>query len=482
MKKINFISMLLVALLCSANMWGEPIEITPDDPYSQGFESDMDGYATTAGTLYRSTTKKHAGSYSLNVSRSYGNTAIVVFPEFSDALEYLSVSFYAGRSYGATVSIGYTTSTTDASKYVSKKSITLDTDLSGQYTYNYSEAGSLPDGARIAVSFYASQSGKTSQLFIDDVTVTTSNVAPAGSCAKPKNLTKSDDTPEGATFTWEQNTAETTYQWACVASGAEVTEWNTLDENVRTKTVTGLTAGTAYDFHVRSYCGAGEGEQSASAKSTFTPTCPAPTAPVVSGISANGATLSWTAAADISNYQYIVVASGAAQDWSAPTLVEGATAATLTGLNPSTNYDVYVRSYYSATTQSTAVKTSFQTACDAVTIPFTWDFSSIGCWTKDENCHSSTGVSNGAFMFYYKTTPPYQTLISPEFVALSSTVDVKFDYKAYSTSWAETFALGYSTTTSDLASFTWLSDETVTNTSYVQYAKTLPAGVKYIAI
>lgn len=63
MKKINFISMLLVALLCSANMWGEPIEITPDDPYSQGFESDMDGYATTAGTLYRSTTKKHAGSY-----------------------------------------------------------------------------------------------------------------------------------------------------------------------------------------------------------------------------------------------------------------------------------------------------------------------------------------------------------------------------------------------------------------------------------
>lgn len=471
--------MLLVALLCSANMWGEPIEITPDDPYSQGFESDMDGYATTAGTLYRSTTKKHAGSYSLNVSRSYGNTAIVVFPEFSDALEYLSVSFYAGRSYGATVSIGYTTSTTDASKYVSKKSITLDTDLSGQYTYNYSEAGSLPDGARIAVSFYASQSGKTSQLFIDDVTVTTSYVAPTGSCAKPKNLTKSGDTPEGATFTWEQNTDETTYQWACVASGAEVTEWNTLGENVRTKTVTGLTAGTAYDFHVRSYCGAGEGEQSASAKSTFTPTCPAPTAPVVSGISATGATLSWTTAADISNYQYIVVASGAAQYWTSPTLVEGATTATLTGLNPSTNYDVYVRSYYSATTQSTAVKASFQTACGAVTIPFSWDFSDLGCWTT-YNCHSSSGISSGAFRFYWDN--PGQYLISPEFVSISGTVDVTFDYNTKGTSYPETFALGYSTTTSDVASFTWLPDETVTNTSYVQYAKTLPAGVKYIAI
>lgn len=470
--------MLLVALLCSANMWGDPVEITPDDPYSQGFESDMDGYATTAGTLYRSTTKKHAGSYSLNVSRSYGNTAIVVFPEFSDALEYLSVSFYAGRSYGATVSIGYTTSTTDASKYVSKKSITLDTDLSGQYTYNYSEAGSLPDGARIAVSFYASQSGKTSQLFIDDVTVTTSNVAPAGSCAKPKNLTKSDDTPEGATFTWEQNTDETTYQWACVASGAEVTEWNTLDENVRTKTVTGLIAGTAYDFHVRSYCGAGEGEQSASAKSTFTPTCPAPTALVVSGISATEATLSWTVATGISNYQYIVVASGADQDWNALTSVEGATTATLTGLNPSTNYDVYVRSNYSATTQSTAVKASFQTAC-RVTIPFSWDFSDLGCWTKKQ-CHSGSGISSGAFSFHWDN--PGQYLISPEFVPISGTVDVTFDYNTKGTSYPETFALGYSTTTSDVASFTWLPDETVTNTSYVQYAKTLPAGVKYIAI
>ena len=500
MKKFNFISMLLVALLCSANMWGVPVEITPENPYTNSFDTETTyavptGWTKVAGNTYNPgiDSKNDWSGYTRNSSAKalffmgYLATGdqIVALPQFSDDIKYLTVDFYyktKSSSYPATMSVGYITNLSSKSTYVAKSTLSYSSE--GWTHFNYTFDENTPDGAYIAISFAGtnSSSSKKGLLSVEDITVTTSYVAPATSCAKPKNLTKSGDTPEGATFTWEQNTEETTYQWACVASGAEVTEWNTLGENVRTKTVTGLTAGTAYDFHVRSYCGAGEGEQSASTKSTFTPTCPAPTAPVVSGISANGATLSWTAATGISDYQYIVVASGADQDWNAPTLVEGATTTTLSGLNASTNYDVYVRSYYSATTQSTAVKASFQTACSAVTIPFTWDFSDLGCWTKDENCHSSTGVSNGAFRFYYKVTPPYQTLISPEFVALSSTVDVKFDYKAQSTSWAETFALGYSTTTSDLASFTWLEDETVTNTTYAQYEKTLPAGVKYIAI
>lgn len=497
MKKFNFISMLLVALLCSANMWGDPVEITPENPYTNSFDTETlyavpTGWTKVAGNSYNPgiDSKNDWSGYTRNSSAKalffmgYLSTGdqIVALPQFSDDIKYLTVDFYyktKSSSYPATMSVGYITNLSSKSTYVAKSSLSYSSD--GWTHFNYTFDENTPDGAYIAISFAGtnSSSSKKGLLSVEDITVTTSYVAPTGSCAKPKNLTKSDDTPEGATFTWEQNTDETTYQWACVASGAEVTEWNTLDENVRTKTITGLTAGTAYDFHVRSYCGAGEGEQSASAKSTFTPTCPAPTAPVVSDISATGATLSWTEAAGISNYQYIVVASGAAQEWNAPTLVEGATTATLTGLNPSTNYDVYVRSYYSATTQSTAVKASFQTACGAVTIPFTWDFSDLGCWTT-YNCNSNTGLYSGAFRFRWGD--PGQYLISPEFVALSSTVDVKFDYRAHSTTYPETFALGYSTTTSDVASFTWLPDETVTNTTYAQYEKTLPAGVKYIAI
>ncbi len=488
--------MLLVALLCSANMWGDPVEITPENPYTNSFDTETTyavpaGWTKVAGNTYNPgiDSKNDWSGYTRNSSAKalffMGNLAtgdqIVALPQFSDDIKYLTVDFYyktKSSSYPATMSVGYITNLSSKSTYVAKSTLSYSSE--GWTHFNYTFDENTPDGAYIAISFAGtnSSSSKKGLLSVEDITVTTSYVAPTGSCAKPKNLTKSDDTPEGATFTWEQNTDETTYQWACVASGAEVTEWNTLDENVRTKTVTGLIAGTAYDFHVRSYCGAGEGEQSASAKSTFTPTCPAPTALVVSGISATEATLSWTVATGISNYQYIVVASGADQDWNALTSVEGATTATLTGLNPSTNYDVYVRSNYSATTQSTAVKASFQTAC-RVTIPFSWDFSDLGCWTKKQ-CHSSSGISSGAFSFHWDN--PGQYLISPEFVPISGTVDVTFDYNTKGTSYPETFALGYSTTTSDVASFTWLPDETVTNTSYVQYAKTLPAGVKYIAI
>ena len=499
-KKTYLFLTLLTALLLGGTglAWGDPVEITPESPYTNGFDTETSygtpsGWTKVAGTSYYPSVDSKSNIQTRNSSArglvfmgySADGQMVLALPEFSDDIKYLTLEFYyksKGSSYPATMSVGYTTSLTDKTQYHSVQTISYYTDGFTKVTVDYSTVTpAIPDGAYIAFSFAGTgTSSKKGALYIDDVTVTTSYVAPTGGCAKPKNLTKSDDTPEGATFTWEQNTDETTYQWACVASGEEVTSWNTLEENVRTKTITGLTAGTAYDFHVRSYCGAGEGEQSASAKSTFTPTCPAPTAPVVSGISATEATLSWTAAAGISNYQYIVVASGAAQDWTSPTLVEGgATAATLTGLNPSTNHDVYVRSYYSATTQSAAVKASFQTACGAVAIPFTWDFSSMGCWTT-YNCNSSSGISSGAFSFHWDN--PGQYLISPEFVALSGTVDVTFDYKIQSTTYPETFALGYSTTTSDIASFTWLSDETVNNTTYAQYEKTLPAGVKYIAI
>ena len=489
MKKFNFISMLLTALFLL------PWSGVKADQLAEGFEGATfapEGWTNihVSGNAVwsRNTATTHSysdGSARVNNSLPGENYLITpkLKPESGESLTfYVKINENANNT---TLNIKVSTSTAEASSFTttlityntgSKKTNPLSTSWT-QKTINLSSY----EGQEIYIAFHAVDAYGASNIFIDDVAgVTIATDEPATSCAKPKNLTKSDDTPEGATFTWEQNTDETTYQWACVASGAEVTEWNTLDENVRTTTITGLTAGTAYDFHVRSYCGAGEGEQSASAKSTFTPTCPAPTAPVVSDISADGATLSWTAASGITDYQYIVVASGAAQDWTSPTLVEGATTATLTGLNPSTNYDVYVRSYYNSTTQSTAVKASFQTACGAVTIPFTWDFSDLGCWTT-YNCNFNTGLYSGAFRFRWGD--PGQYLISPEFVALSSTVDVKFDYRAHSTTYPETFALGYSTTTSDVASFTWLEDVDVTSTSYGDpYKKTLPAGVKYIAI
>lgn len=117
-------------------------------------------------------------------------------------------------------------------------------------------------------------------------------------------------------------------------------------------------------------------------------------------------------------------------------------------------------------------------------LPYSYDFSTALAtegWTT-ESCHNYTGISSGAFRFYYNSTPP-QYLISPMLETINSTVDVSFQYKAENSTWAESFQVGYSTAEDiNTASFTWDTEITVTNTTYSDYKTTFPAGVKYVAI
>lgn len=110
---------------------------------------------------------------------------------------------------------------------------------------------------------------------------------------------------------------------------------------------------------------------------------------------------------------------------------------------------------------------------------FNETFESLGDWTLN-NCHSSTGIANTCFRFYYSTNPP-QYLISPEFNA-SGDLTVTFNYSAQSAGFTESFQFGYSTTDNDPSSFTWETEVFTNNTSYTQYATTAPAATKYMAI
>ena len=126
------------------------------------------------------------------------------------------------------------------------------------------------------------------------------------------------------------------------------------------------------------------------------------------------------------------------------------------------------------------------------TLPYEYGFENNNLaadgWTMS-NCHSSTGINTSAqmngtygFRFYYTTNYP-QYLISPELTGADE-FEAAFYYKAYSTSFAETFQVGYSSTDADPASFTW--GETVstqeTGTTWTLYTTTCPAGTKYVAI
>ena len=197
----------------------------------------------------------------------------------------------------------------------------------------------------------------------------------------------------------------------------------------------------------------------------------------VNNITTDGATLSWDG--DATSYNVYTIAG------TDTTFVQNVTDTfmVLNNLTAMTSYTYGVRAVC-GNDESDMMTVSFTTACAAIAIPYTENFEdnsiTFNCWTVDGV--SSTGLYNGAFRFYYSDNPP-QYLVSPELSGITDGVNVSFLYKAYNTSYPESFQLGYSTTTNAYADFTWLAEVTnITNTEYTEYSQELPGAVKYVAI
>ena len=173
------------------------------------------------------------------------------------------------------------------------------------------------------------------------------------------------------------------------------------------------------------------------------PTCFPPTAPVVSGIGTNTATLAWTAPTQgtPSTYLWKVVAAGAAV--TTPAVASGSVAAPalttgMTGLAPGINYDVYMRSVCGAgDTSAWSTSATFLTLCNSFnTFPFTETFEtnspSRNCWTQIQVAGTASwtyaagssagaittaqqGSLNARFVSVTGTNTPITKLVSPVF-------------------------------------------------------------------
>ena len=277
-------------------------------------------------------------------------------------------------------------------------------------------AGSTPPS-----TFYASGSWPTfyncpnlSAIYVPADAVETYKTAWAGStladlvqtesvssCAKPTNVIATQNTPVKATLSWTKAEGQDNYQYLYVEKNG-TPNWESVEaQNTNSVELDGLTSGVEYDFYVRTYCDSED--QSEAVKKTFSVTCPAPTFPTtpVTDLSASGATVTWNAVDGISKYQYLCVVKDADTTglWAAVEAKEGLSATSLTA---KTHYDFYVRSWYSATSISDAVKTTFRTECAAVNAPITWDFKGEtsntvpGCWDN-----SGSTSTNSASNYYY---------------------------------------------------------------------------------
>lgn len=212
-----------------------------------------------------------------------------------------------------------------------------------------------------------------------------------------------------------------------------------------------------------------------------TPTCFKPASIAASAITANSATVAWTASGKgETQYQYVCVPAGETPDWTAATLTDELSA-TLTTLVPTTAYDFYVRSYCDTEDQSDAVKTSFTTKCAAAALPFDEDFDAVAdydmpeCWNVYAATYYSAYVANGQLRADAPKTNA-TVIVLPELEASFVGASVAFDYSTSN----GTLQVGYVTDAEDKNSFVAVS-EALTAASTTQVLVPFTAGSGNIA-
>lgn len=346
------------------------------------------------------------------------------------------------------------------------------------YKYNTSSYASITSGNRANVI---------------PKTLFTYEAGAAVTCEKPTGLKEIEVAAKTATLAWDK-VADANWQYICLPAAAELNWENATTTTDTFAVVNGLTPETNYKFYVRRYCSAEDQSKEVSVAFQTEKSCFAPTSLNVAenDVTTTTAKVTWGASGKgETSWQYTFEEwSDEVPDWT-NALTTTETEVTLTDLTPKTAYQIWVRSYCADDDQSAAITEYFTTKvdCSAAVLPYEDDFSmGIDCWTMT-NCHASTGVyedyyGTTTFRFFYTTTPP-QYLISPEFVASAKQVQVEFDYYAYSSSYEESFKVGYSTTDKDVASFTWgdeIKTKNVSSSNPDKFSEIFPAGVKFVAI
>lgn len=339
-----------------------------------------------------SSTYVKTGSKSMYVVASSLTDGYLILPAFEAALNGLQISFShkeESATKSAVLTLGYITDIADAETFVAIQEFGRAT--SWQEEKEISLA-SIPNEVATTARLAFKLGKATDQWYtgIDDITV---SALPA--CRKPI-IGETTILPDGASFTWTAGGEETKFQYA-VGTDPDALEWTATESTEAT--VHGLVPGNNYKFYVRAFC---DPDVSDSVWTAFAPVCNAPTEVALAAITTTTASFSWTAAADITSYQYVVMAKGVAADWSKAKTTDNTTAE-WTELAANTAYDFYVRSFFNETVQSAAVSVSFQTECATITeLPWNENFESFAentiptCWDNT----ASTASYNASYYLW----------------------------------------------------------------------------------
>lgn len=209
----------------------------------------------------------------------------------------------------------------------------------GSYVHSYFY-GETVTGA--AFYSYPGYYGNTSSV-VNFIPKTTFTYTPAaGVVSKPKAVTASDVTYQGATLSWTAGSDETEWEVAVNTTGetpAAEGSYTAVSTNPTT-TISGLAAETTYYAFVRAQKGGNYSKWTSAVSFTTTERYPAPAGLAISNLTSTSATLTWGAAGQTS-WEVAVNTTGTTPD-AAGTVVNAATY-DFSELTSETTYYAFVR-------------------------------------------------------------------------------------------------------------------------------------------
>ncbi len=183
-----------------------------------------------------------------NSIKFYGtNDQIIVLPEFSTALQDLSISLHY-RNRDCKMELGYVAS--DGTTFTAIATLPNQTGYS-EFPYEKVLKNISASAYKLAIR-YSEATGASSQAFVDNVRVE------EPTCGQPEALTLGTVTANSVELSWSVSElgTETQYQYILRPWNESNPNWAsaTLLDGVRSISRSGLSANTNYEFYVRSYC------------------------------------------------------------------------------------------------------------------------------------------------------------------------------------------------------------------------------------
>ncbi|HOE05859.1 MAG TPA: fibronectin type III domain-containing protein, partial [Bacteroidales bacterium] len=264
----------------------------------------------------------------------------------------------------------------------------------GSYkTTGYIDISAYTGNIKFRFYFY---SGYGPDVFIDKV-----SILDLPSCMFPSALTASNLTNTTADLAWVESFGATVWDVIYGAPGFDPETEGTLMADLTTNpyTLGSLDDGTTYEAYVRSNCGGGDVSPWVGPVSfTTVPYCLSPVSLAAGSITVDGASITWTDPGTATAYDLIYGADGF-DPLTEGTLAEDVTSPyVISGLNPATAYDVYVRSDCSGDNSPWSTVLNFNTLLCNTGDQCVFDFDLLDSWGDGWNGNSIDIYQAGIFV------------------------------------------------------------------------------------